>query len=96
MKFDDMKMMKEKTDELMNKAKTKGLDPEMVIKDFAYGTEAARLFAELSICGHDSLLVSCFDAAAEARGITPAEYLDELKKLYKKLKNMELKEKNGR
>lgn len=84
-------MMKEITDELMNKAKTKGLDPEMVIKDFAYGREAAGLFVELSVYGQDSLLVSCFDATAEARGITPAEYLDELKKLHK-----ELKKKNGR
>lgn len=83
--------MKEKIDELMNKAKTKGLDPEMVIKDFAYGRKAAGLFAELSIYGQDSLLVSCFDSAAEARGITPSEYLDELKHLYK-----EAKEQNGR
>lgn len=91
MKFDGMKMMKEKTDELMDKAEAIGLDPEMVIKDFAYGRKAAGLFAELSIYGQNSLLVSCFDSAAEARGITPAEYLDELKHLYK-----EAKERDGR
>ena len=90
MKFDDMKM-KKMTDEIINKAKVKGLDPEMVIKDFAYGREAAKLFAELSIFGQNSLLVACFDATAEERGITPSEYLDELKHLYK-----EEKERNGR
>lgn len=83
--------MKEKTDELMNMAKTKGLDPQMVFMDMAYGREAAKLFAELSIFGQNSLLVACFDSAAEARGITPSEYLDELRKLYKKGKK-----KNGR
>lgn len=90
MKFDDMKM-KKMTDEIANKAEAKGLDPQMVIKDFAYGREAAKLFAELSIFGQNSLLVACFDSAAEARGITPSEYLDELKHLYK-----EAKERNGR
>lgn len=90
MKFDDMKM-KKMTDELMNKAKTKGLDPQMVIKDFAFGREAAKLFVELSFFGQDSLLVSCFDEVVMVRGITPSEYLDELKHLYK-----ELKKKNGR
>lgn len=90
MKFDDMKM-KKMPDEIINKAEAKGLDPEMVIKDFAYGREAAVLFTELSIYGQDSLLVSCFDSVVEARGNTPSEYLDELKKLYK-----ELKKKNGR
>lgn len=84
-------MMKEKTDELMNKAKTKGLDPQMVYMDMAYGREAAKLFAALSIFGQSSLLVACFDSAAKARGITPSEYLDELKHLYK-----EAKERNGR
>lgn len=87
MKFRKIKM--KKTVELMDKEKKKGLDPEMVIKDLAYGKEAAGLFIELSICGQDSLLITCFDSAAEARGITPAEYLDELKKLHKKLKNKE-------
>ena len=60
MKFDDMKMMKEKIDELMNEAKTICLDPEMVIKDIVCGREVARLFAGLSIYGQDALLVSCF------------------------------------
>lgn len=90
MKFDDMKM-KKMPDEIINKAEAKGLDPQMVIKDFAFGREAAGIFAELSIFGQNSLLVACFDSAAEARGITPSEYLDELKHLYK-----EAKEKNGR
>ena len=89
MKFQKIKM--KKTVELMDKAKKKGLDPEMILKDVALGRKAAGLFAELSVFGQNSLLVACFDSAAEARGITPAEYLDELKKLYK-----ELKKKNGR
>lgn len=84
-------MMKEITDELMDKAKEKGLDPQMVIKDLTFGSEAAKLFAELSIFGQNSLLAACFDSVVEARGITPSEYLDELKHLYK-----EAKERNGR
>lgn len=90
MKFDDMKM-KKIPDEIINKAEVKGLDLQMVFMDMELGREAARLFAELSICGQDSLLVSCFDSAAEARGITPSEYLDELRELHKKVKK-----KNGR
>lgn len=85
MKFGKIKM--KKTVELMDEAKK----TEMIIKDLALGRKAAGLFAELSVFGQNSLLLSCFDSAAEARGITPAEYLDELKKLHKKVKK-----KNGR
>lgn len=89
MKFDDMKM--EKLKETMAGEKAEDWMTEMIIKDLELGREAAGLFADLSLFGQDSLLVSCFDSAVEARGITPSEYLDELKKLYKKVK-----EKNGR
>ena len=82
MKFRKIKM--KKTVELMDKAKKKGLDQEMILKDLALGRKAAGLFAELSVFGQNTLLVSCFDSAAEARGITPSEYLDELRELYKK------------
>ena len=82
MKFQKIKM--KKTVELMDKAKKKGLDQEMILKDLALGRKAAGLFAELSVFGQNTLLVSCFDSAAEARGITPSEYLDELRELYKK------------
>lgn len=89
MKFGKIKM--KKTAELMDEAKKKGLDPEMILKDLALGRKAAGLFAELSVFGQNSLLVACFDSAAEARGITPSEYLDELMELHKKGKK-----KNGR
>lgn len=89
MKFQKIKM--KKTVELMDKAKKKGLDPEMILKDLALGKKAAGLFAELSVFGQNSLLVTCFDSAAEARGITQSEYLDELMELHKKAKK-----KNGR
>lgn len=90
MQFDDMKM-KKMPDEIINKAEAKGLDSEMILKDLALGRKAAGLFAELSVFGQNSLLVACFDSAAEARGITPSEYLDELRELHKKGKK-----KNGR
>ena len=84
MKFDDMKM--EKLKENMAGEKAEDRITEMIIKDIALGREAVGMFAELSIYGQNSLLTTCFDLATEARGITPSEYLDELKHLYKEAK----------